>query len=104
MNPPYTVTETLRLKKAQYCQHMDTKNYPALQTLFLPSARLTFLDPSSAVALAGSQPLDFPSPAAFASRMSRLFANASVGAGELELLAPEGEGEEEGDGDRVSAI
>jgi hypothetical protein len=36
--------------------------------------------------------------------MSRLFANASVGAGELELLAPEGEGEEEGDGDRVSAI
>lgn len=85
---------------------MDTKNWPALQSLFLPTARLTFLGLSSAVALAASQPLDFPSPAAFVTRISRLFANARtlhrISAGELELLPSEGEGD--GDGDRVSAI
>ncbi|KAL2784099.1 hypothetical protein BJX66DRAFT_344339 [Aspergillus keveii] len=88
---PYELSETLRLKKSQYCRFADTHDWDGFASLMLPSLTATFTDPDGTIATENGVRYEFNTRDEFVAFFRAAFETQQtvhiVGPGELTRLS-----------------
>ncbi|KAL4801808.1 hypothetical protein BDV18DRAFT_148206 [Aspergillus unguis] len=97
---PYSLAETIRQKKSQYCRFADTQDWDSFRDLFADNASIVFSDANGITLKENKIPLSFPTPDEFVDHFAVAFSRQQTihqtGPGELSFV--------EGKQDEVNAI